>query len=43
MKKQAGPVSKEYSTLEALQTRLNSIEDNLVVGKTVFLSGSAPD
>ena len=33
MKKQAGPVSKEYTSLEAFQKRLVDIDDNLIVGK----------
>lgn len=32
MKKQAGPVSKEYTSLEAFQNRLAKIDDLLIVG-----------
>jgi len=32
MKKQAGPVSREYTSLEKFQARLASLEDNLIVG-----------
>ncbi len=38
MKKQAGPASKEYTSLERLQARLADADDNLIVGKCYLVA-----